>query len=142
MNSFSVLKLWHTHASSKVKVNENLNQRALFNRKYWDIARFSCDFITFHCFVMWLSTGQISAGFGWANWAGFSLVLASGKFEHIFILIIMNNFFERLFVINIVRGAISFIILNTSVIRINKFPWWIINSLHFNKRLSKLSYTQ
>ena len=40
------------NASSKVKVNKNPNQRAFFNQKYWDIVEFSCDFITFHCFLI------------------------------------------------------------------------------------------
>ena len=62
---FSVYK---KNASSKVKVNENPNQRALFNQNHWDIVCFSCDFIIL-CFLilMGLSTSRISAGFGWPN---------------------------------------------------------------------------
>ena len=34
----------------KVQLNENPNQRALFNRKYF--VRLSCHFITLHCFLI------------------------------------------------------------------------------------------
>ena len=39
-----------------------------------EILLFSCDFITFHCFVIFGESDEICAIFGWPNAANFTLV--------------------------------------------------------------------
>ena len=74
---------WNETVAITSRLNKNPNKRVLFNQKYGDIVRLSCDFITFYRFVV------CNEAFDWPNlscfrmtefgWLYFSTLLYKNK---------------------------------------------------------------